>query len=112
MDIQVDQLLTLSEPYTFKNGVFNNMLVCPGHKSADGPITNYYTVEFQEMGGALIPDVVVNGTFRASGHTSYTNYTFRVAGVNEAGTGPIINVTSNYINLIKIIMMIMQAKKG
>ena len=59
----------------------------------NGPITSY-TVEFQEVGGALIPGVVVNRTFTASGLTPYTNYTFRVAGVNEAGTGPFINVTS------------------
>ena len=30
---QVDQLLTLSEPYTFKNGVFKNVSVS-GHKAA------------------------------------------------------------------------------
>ena len=58
------------------------MSVCPGHKSdvrikRNGPITNY-TVEFREMGGALIPGVVVNRTFTASGLTPYTNYTFRV----------------------------------
>ena len=59
----------------------------------NGPITNY-TVEFQEVGGALIPGVVVNRTFTASGLTPYTNYTFRVAGVNGNGTGPFTNVTS------------------
>ena len=59
----------------------------------NGPITNY-TVEFQEVGGALIPGVVVNRTFTASGLTPYTNYTFRVAGVNDNGTGPFTNVTS------------------
>ena len=59
----------------------------------NGPITNY-TVEFQEVGGALIPGVVVNRTFTASGLTPYTNYTFRVAGVNDNGTGPFSNVTS------------------
>ena len=53
----------------------------------NGPITNY-TVEFQEVGGALIPGMVVNRTFTASGLTPYTNYTFRVAGVNDNGTGP------------------------
>ena len=58
----------------------------------NGPITNY-TVEFHEMGGALIPGVVVNRTFTASGLTPYTNYTFRVAGVNGNGTGP-FNMTS------------------
>ena len=59
----------------------------------NGPITNY-TVEFQEVGGALIPGVVVNRTFTASGLTPYTNYTFRVAGVNDNGTGPFSNATS------------------
>ena len=61
----------------------------------NGPITNY-TVEFYEMGGAMIPGVVhmVNRTFTASGLAPYTNYTFRVAGVNDNGTGPFSNVTS------------------
>ena len=59
----------------------------------NGPITNY-RVEFQEVGGALIPGLVVNRTFTASGLTPYTNYTFRVAGVNDNGTGPFSNVTS------------------
>ena len=59
----------------------------------NGPITNY-TVEFQKVGGALILGVVVNRTFTASGLTPYTNYTFRVAGVNDNGTGPFSNVTS------------------
>ena len=59
----------------------------------NGPITSY-TVEFQEMGGALIHGVVVNRTFTANGLTPYTNYTFRVAGVNDNGTGPFSNVTS------------------
>ena len=59
----------------------------------NGLITNY-TVEFQEVGGALIPGVVVNRTFTASGLTPYTNYTFRVAGVNDAGTGSFTDVTS------------------
>ena len=59
----------------------------------NGPITNY-TVEFQEVGGALIPGVVVNRTFTASGLTPYTNYTFRVAGVNDDRTGPFSNITS------------------
>ena len=57
------------------------------------PITNY-TVEFQEVGGAFIPGVVVNRTFTASGLTPYTNYTFRVAGVSDNGTGPFSNVTN------------------
>ena len=59
----------------------------------NGPITSY-TVEFQEVRGALIPGVVVNRTFTASGLTPYTNYTFRVAEVNDNGTGLFSNVTS------------------
>ena len=59
----------------------------------NGLITNY-TVEFQEEGGAVIPGVIVNRTFTASGLTPYTNYTFRVAGVNQAGTGPFSDTTS------------------
>ena len=46
------------------------------------------------MGGALIPGVVVNRIFTATGLTPYTNYTFKIAGVNDAGTGPFTNVTS------------------
>ena len=56
----------------------------------NGPITSY-TVEFQE---ALITSVVVNRTFIASGLTPYTNYTFRVAGVNNNDTGPFTDVIS------------------
>ena len=59
----------------------------------NGPITNY-TVEFRKVGGALIPGMVVNRTFTASGLTPYTNYTFSVAGVNDASTGPFTNVTN------------------
>ena len=52
-------------------------------------ITNY-TVVFQEQGGAVIPGEVnvMDRTFTARGLTPYTNYTFRVAGVNSNGTGP------------------------
>ena len=59
----------------------------------NGPITNY-TVEFQKVGGPLISGVVVNRTFTASGLTPYTNYTFRVVGVNDNGTGLFTDVTS------------------
>ena len=46
-----------------------------------------YTVMFQEQG---VPDEVnvMDRTFTASGLTPHTNYTFRVAGVNNNGTGP------------------------
>ena len=46
------------------------------------------------MGGGLIPGVVVNKTFTISGLTPHTNYIFRVAAVNNNGTGPFSNVTS------------------
>ena len=50
----------------------------------NGIITNY-TVVFQEQDGA---DVTSNTTFIAEELTPYTNYTFQVAGVNDAGMGP------------------------
>ena len=55
-------------------------------------ITNY-TVAFQEQGGAVIPGDVntMDRTFTASGLTPHTNYIFRVAGVNNNGTGPYSN---------------------
>ena len=59
----------------------------------NGAITSY-RLEFQEVGGAMIPGVVVNRTFTASELTPYRNYTFRVAGVNDNGTGPFSNITS------------------
>ena len=59
----------------------------------NGPITSY-RVEFRKMRGALIPGVMMNRTFTASGLFPYTNYTYRVAGVNDNGTGPFSNVTS------------------
>ena len=58
----------------------------------NGPISNH-TVEFREVGGAVTPGVVVNRTFTANGLTPYTNYTFSVAGMNDAGTGPFSNTS-------------------
>ena len=58
----------------------------------NGIITGY-TVVFQEQGGANVPGNTVNRTFSAEGLTPGTNYTFQVAGVNDAGTGPFTNVT-------------------
>ena len=57
-----------------------------------------YTVVFQEQGGAVIPGEVnvMDRTFTASGLTPHTNYTFRVAGVNNIDTGPY----SSNINLL------------
>ena len=57
----------------------------------NGEITGY-AVEFQEQGGArILREEVVNQSFTASGLHPYTNYTFRVAGVNINGTGPFSN---------------------
>ena len=56
----------------------------------NGPITSYI-VEFQEVEGVMIPGLVAHRTFTANGLFPYTYYTFRVAGVNEVGTGPFSN---------------------
>ena len=55
----------------------------------NGMITNY-TVEFSSLGGSGIPGVLMvnERRFIASGLTPFTNYTFRVAGVNRIGAGP------------------------
>ena len=60
----------------------------------NGEITEY-AVEFQEQGRASSPvkEVVVNQSFTTSTLRPYTNYTFRVAGVNSNGTGPFSNTT-------------------
>ena len=59
----------------------------------NGEITNY-TVVFQEQGGAVIPGEVnvMDRTFTTSGLQPFTRYVFRVAGVNDAGTGPFTDV--------------------
>ena len=57
----------------------------------NGIITNY-TVVFQEDGGSNVPSNTVDRTFSAEGLTPYTNYTFQVAGVNDAGTGAFTNL--------------------
>ena len=61
----------------------------------NGEIINY-TVVFQEQGGAVIPGEVnvMDRTFTASGLTPHTNYTFRVAGVNNNSTGPYTNINT------------------
>ncbi len=57
----------------------------------NGVITGY-EVEFQRVGGTAITDgEVVGQTFTASGLRPFTNYTFRVRGVNSAGRGPFTN---------------------
>ena len=54
----------------------------------NGVITGY-TVEFQKQDGTNTRVVNAAGqTFTASGLTPHTNNTFRVAGVNNNGTGP------------------------
>ena len=60
----------------------------------NGMITNY-TVEFSSLGGSVIPGVLMvdERRFTASGLTPFTNYTFRVAGINSNGTGPFSDIT-------------------
>ena len=53
----------------------------------NGRITGY-DVEFQQADGtAVIDGEVVNMTFTASGLQPFTDYIFRVAGVNSDGSG-------------------------
>ena len=57
----------------------------------NGRITGY-EVEFQRADGTAITDgEVVGTTFTASGLRPFTDYTFRVAGVNSAGIGTFTN---------------------
>ena len=58
----------------------------------NGMITGY-TVVFQEQGGANVTGNIVNRTFSAGGLTPGMNYTFQIAGVNDAGTGVFSNFT-------------------
>ena len=58
----------------------------------NGIITNY-TVVFQEQGGANVSGNTVNRTFSAEELTPGRNYTFQVAGVNDAGTGIFSSIT-------------------
>ena len=55
----------------------------------NGMISNY-TVEFLSLGGSVIAGVLMvnERRFTANGLTPFTNYTFRVAGVNSNGAGP------------------------
>ena len=61
----------------------------------NGMISNY-TVEFLPLGGSVIPGVLMvdERRFTVSGLTPFTNYTFRVAGVNSVGTGPLSDVVT------------------
>ena len=63
----------------------------------NGIITGYAVV-FQEQGGANVPGNTVDRTFSATELTPFTIYTFQVAGINDAGTGPftdIITITTD-----------------
>lgn len=53
----------------------------------NGLIT-HYVPRLSEVGGMSIQGEVVGRSFSASDLTPYTNYTFKVAGVNSNGTGP------------------------
>ena len=59
---------------------------------SNGIITGY-TVVFQEQGGANVPGNTVDRTFSAGGLTPGMNYTFQVAGVNDADIGPFTEIT-------------------
>ena len=64
---------------------------------SNGILTGY-TVVFQEQDGATIPGEVMGQSFTANDLTPGTSYTFQVAGVNDAGTGPftdIITITTD-----------------
>ncbi len=52
----------------------------------NGIITNY-TAEFGPSGNPTIRTWITELTFTANGLTPFTNYTFRVAGVNSVNTG-------------------------
>ena len=67
----------------------------------NGIITNY-TVVFQEQGRANVTSSTVDRTFSATGLTPFTNYTFQVAGVNDAGTGVFgkLNITTDEEGLL------------
>ena len=52
----------------------------------NGMITGYIVV-LQEQGRTNVISSTVDRTFSATELTPFTNYTFQVAGVNDAGTG-------------------------
>ena len=58
----------------------------------NGPITGY-RVRFQQEGNAvIIPRLVMDRIFNASGLIPGTRYTFQVAGVTTTGMGPYTEV--------------------
>lgn len=63
---------------------FWSPIIC---SQCNGPILDY-AVDFRSANGTVIPGVVINETFTADELTPYTNYIFRVAGMNDNGTGP------------------------
>ena len=54
----------------------------------NGIITGY-EAELRQVGGAIVPGMVVDRTFTASGLRPFTEYNFTVAGVNSAGNGTV-----------------------
>ena len=71
----------------------------------NGMITTY-TVVFQEQGGANVTSSTSTESqdrvFSDTELTPFTNYTFRVAGVNDAGTGvfAVLTITTDEEGLL------------
>ncbi len=57
----------------------------------NGLITNYIT-EFQQIQNAVLPGLIIGMSFFGNELTPSTNYSFRVAGVNEEGQGPFSDI--------------------
>ena len=70
---------------------------------SNGIITGY-TVVFQEQGGANVTSSTSteDRVFSDTELTPFTNYTFRVAGVNDAGTGvfAVLTITTDEEGLL------------
>ncbi len=60
----------------------------------NGMITSY-TVEIGQTGNTTTITNITELTFSTNELTPFTNYTFRVAGVNSAGTGVYSNIITN-----------------
>ncbi len=70
----------------------------------NGIITSY-TVEFGPSGNPTMMTGITELTFTANRLTPFTNYTFRGAGVNSAGTGvysTIITFTTSEESMLKL----------
>ena len=69
-------------------------------------IITAYTVVFQEQGGANVTSSTSTESedrmFSETEFTPYTNYSFRVAGVNDAGTGvfAVLTITTDEEGLL------------